>query len=333
MPVQTPVSADVSVGDATKAPVQNLLRDDVQQALRATDFGTDAQIQAITPAVGDAAIATDTGTFYICRVAGTWATLQGGGTVSVGRGHIDRLALSVAAGDTLTLGISTGVCRSDDTGFSISFTTALTKNLADVFATGTGNGGRKSGDNLDTNKWFYVYAIFDEAGVEANDIYVTVDKNWVSPITLPTDFDRQRYIGAIHYTHATAEIEDFFQRGDFFRFKAPQTDVTADSAGTGGTFKTGVLTVPSVEDGVLAHLLVHVVSGGGGGGATGGIVRTPGAGDAGIENAVVVPGGAAEYCSVLTNEDGEIESTILGVWSSITITVLGWEDQRGKNAA
>ena len=124
-------------------------------------------------------------------------------------------------------------------------------------------------------------------------------------------------------------IRPYTQRGDYFRWTDPVQSVN-DGSGTPGTFKTVTLRVPGAEDGVIAHLAVRVTSGSG---ATAGIVRTPGASDSLVTDAVVVPGGAAEYCSVLTNEDGEIEYTILGGWSNISITVLGWEDQRGKNAA
>jgi hypothetical protein len=328
MPVQSPTSSDVAVGDATKAAVQNLLRADAVQALRAVDYGTDAQIQAVTPAKGDAALATDTGIFYICSVAGTWGVLQGGGTVAVGRGHIDGLHMSVAS-DTMTLNIATGVCRSDDATWSIALGTGFTKTLSDVFAADTGNGMRRSSDPLTSDAWFYIYAMADSSGVEDVDIFASTVRAWGGTVGQPSAYDKVRYIGAVYYDTPTVQIRPYTQRGDYFRWTDPVNSIN-DGSGTPGTFETGTLRVPGAEDGVIAHLAVRVTSGSG---ATAGIVRTPGAGDNLATDAVVVPGGAAEYCSVLTDGNGQVEYTILGGWSNISITVLGWEDQRGKNAA
>lgn len=329
MPVQNPDSSDVSVGDATKATDYNTLRDDVQQALRALDFGTNDQVLAISPAVGDAALATDTEIFYVCLTAGIWQTLDSNGNIAVGRGQIDGLQYAVG-GDTLNITLAVGAARSTDNVVSIGYTTALTKDLADVYADGANNGMRDSADSLDADKWFYLYAIFDNEGTKSNDLFASTKRVWDGDtLILPTGFERSRYIGGKFYKNSTNEILDFFQRGDYFRFKTPVTDVN-DSSGTPSTFKTVTLTVPGVEDGVIAHLAVQVSIGGG---AKGAIVRTPGAADSGEPNGSVTAGAAAEYMQVLTDKDGQIEYTILDNWSTIKITVLGWEDQRGKNAA
>lgn len=329
VPIQSPDSSDVSIGGATKADEYNILRDDVQQALRALDFGTDAQVLAITPSVGDAALATDTETFYVCLTAGVWQTIQGGGSIAVGRGHIDGLGYAVSGG-TLTVALAAGAARSTDNTVSIGFTAALSKDLASVYADGDGNGMRDSADSLSASKWFYLYTIFDDEGSKANDLFASTKRVWDGDtLILPTGFERSRYIGGIFYKNSTNEVLPSVQRGDYFRFTTPVTDVN-DGSGTPGTFKTAVLTVPGVENGVIVHLTVQVSTGSG---ATAGIVRTPGAADSGESNAGVVAGAAAEYMQVLTGEDGQIEYTILGGWSNIKITVLGWEDQRGKNAA
>ncbi len=335
MPVQNPDSSDVAVGDATKAPDYNTLRDDVQQALRALDFGTNSQILAISPAVGDAALATDTDIFYVCLTAGLWQTIEGGGNIAVGRGHIDGLGYGVS-GDTLTIELAAGAARSTDNVASIGFTSsgsggiALTKDLAAVYADGEGNGMRDSADSISASKWFYLYTLLDDQGSKASDMIASTKRVWDGDtLILPTGFERSRYIGGIFYENATNEILSFSQRGDYFRFTTPVDDLD-DASGTPGTFETVTLTVPGVEDGVIAHLAVRVHVGSG---ATAGIVRTPGAADSGVGNAVVVPGGAAEYVQVLTDKDGKVEYTILGGWSRILISVLGWEDQRGKNAS
>ncbi len=330
MPVQSPTSATVAVGDATKADVRNLVRADAIQALRAVDFGTDSEIQAISPNKGDAALATDTGIFYVCSVAGTWGILQGGGTVAVGRGHIDGLQMSSAA-DTLTINIATGVCRSEDASWSIALGSGFTKTLEDVFAADPGNGMRRSTDNLTSADWFYIYAMADSASVENNDIFASTQRTWEGESAgAPSAYDQLRYIGAAYYDTPDVIIRPYTQRGDYFRWTDPVQSVAGDTIGTPSTFKTVTLRVPGAEDGVIAHLAVHVTSGSG---ATAGIVRTPGASDSLVTDGVVVPGVAAEFCTVLTNGDGQVEYSILGGWSEISITVLGWEDQRGKNAA
>jgi hypothetical protein len=329
MPVQNPTSADVAVGDATKAAVRNLVRADAIQALRAVDFGTEAEVLAITPAVGDAALATDTGIFYVCSVAATWGVLQGGGTVAVGRGHIDGLQMSAAA-DTLTINIAQGVCRSNDATWSIALGAGFTKTLEDVFAADTGNGMRRSADPLTAATWFYIYALADSDSVENVDIFASTNRTWEGQSAgAPSAYDKLRYVGAVYYDTPAVIIRPYTQRGDYFRWTDPVQGAD-EGSGTPGTFKTVTLRVPGAEDGVIAHLAVRVTSGSG---ATAGIVRTPGASDSLVTDAVVVPGGAAEYCSVLTNGDGQVEYTILGGWSNISITVLGWEDQRGKNSA
>lgn len=329
MPVQTPDSLDVSIGGATKANDYNTLRDDVQQALRALDFGTNDQVLAISPAVGDAALATDTEVFYVCLTAGVWQTIQGGGSIAVGRGHIDGLGY-VVSGDTLSVSLAAGAARSTDNTVSIGFTAAIAKTLENVYADGSGNGMRDSADSLAASKWFYLYTIFDDEGSKANDLFASTKRVWEGDtLTLPTGFERSRYIGGIFYENSTSEVLPFFQRGDYFRFHTPVLDLV-DGTGVAGTFETVTLTVPGVEDGVIAHLAVVVATGSG---ATAGIVRTPGASDNTVASAVVVPGAAAEYVQVLTDKDGQVEYSILGGWSSISITVLGWEDQRGKNAS
>ena len=328
MPVQSPDSSDVTIGGATRADDYNTLRDDVQQALRALDFGTNSQVLAISPAVGDAALATDTKIFYVCLTAGVWQTIEGGGNIAVGRGYIDGLGYAVSGG-TLTVALAAGAARSTDNSVSIGYTAALSKDLESVYADGDTNGMRDSADNLSASKWFYLYTIFDDEGSKDNDLFASTKRVWEGDtLTLPTGFERSRYIGGIFFDIATTEVLPFSQRGDYFRFTTPVTDVN-DGSGTPGTFETATLTVPGAEDGVIAHLAVRVTSGSG---ATAGLVRTPGASDSGVSNAVVVPGAAAEYVQVLTDKDGKVEYTILGGWSNISITVLGWEDQRGKNA-
>ncbi len=337
MPVQTPDSIDVVIGNATKAPDYNVLRDDMEQALRALDFGTAAQIAGITPSVGDAALATDTKSLYVCLTASIWTLVEGGGDVAVGRGYIDGLTLS-RPGDTLEIAIAKGAARSDDNTVSMGFGDALVKDLSSVFATGSNNGMRDPNVSWPpSSQWFYLYAIFDDAGVEENDIFATDDRVWAGDtLTLPTDFDKQRYIGAVYYDSAANEILDFFQRGDYFRLKDPIKDLDAGNPGAANVYTLLTLTVPQVEDGVMAHLSIWMDSISGGGNM-GGIVRPPGAGDSLQIEASVLQSSVGQYGVSLTDEDGQVEWGIANQvgahYSTVTITTIGWEDQRGKNAA
>jgi len=337
MPVQTPDSIDVVVGEATKAPDYNTLRDDVEQALRAMDFGTSAQIAGITPSVGDAAHATDTAVFYVCLAAGIWTPITGGGNTAVGRGYIDGLTMSLG-GDTLSISVAAGAARSDDNATSLGLDAAIEKTLYDVFAEGDAAGMRDSAVSWPpSSQWFYLYLIHDEAGAVVNDIFATDDREWEGDtVDMPAAYDRKRYIGAVYYDASANEILDFWQLGDYFRFKTPPAPDIDEEPSAVNEFALRTLTVPGVEDGVIAHVTMYIVPISGGGGMSG-IVRPPGAGDNSADHGLVKQSEAAQAAYVLTDGDGQVEFAIVNTsWQFDTpmkVTVLGWEDQRGKNAA
>lgn len=165
---------------------------------------------------------------------------SGGGFIP--RGYISGLLLGVAAIDEdHDINVGPGKCRDYADSEDMVRASAITKQCDANWAVGSAAGGLLSG-SLDASS---VYGIWLIKRTDTGVVDVGVEKNKVSPddtITLPTNYDKQRFIGGF-FTDGSANIKKFYHRsGGLILFETPSTDVV-DSTITSGSPEVGTMRV------------------------------------------------------------------------------------------
>lgn len=124
--------------------------------------------------------------------------------------------------------VSAGIMTFDDGTGQVRLATSLTKSTANDFANG---GLLPNGTVLQTNTWYYVFAIYSTA---SNLVNFYADTSKTSP-TLPTSpnvYDKKQYRGAF-YVDASGNIIEFQQLGrNYFAYKNRFAEYSAN-IGTG----------------------------------------------------------------------------------------------------
>lgn len=152
------------------------------------------------------------------------------------RGQIGGLALSNNAGDaTNDIDTAAGMATDSTHLYSMVLATALTKRLDAAWAVGTNQGGLDTGSIANADYYVYLIQRLDTGVVD-----VIFSASAVAP-TLPTNYERYRYIGA--FIRASATIRPFRQNGDTFKYK---TSVNSYNNTTGSVpYATLVTAVPA----------------------------------------------------------------------------------------
>jgi hypothetical protein len=312
-------SSDVAVDEVVQAKQHNTLRDDVVNALAGLDYASETEILAETPAVGDTAFAMDTGALYLCLVAGTWTLWVDPPGQAPSTNYWDGLKLTVAANSLVTLGRGSARNIQDTASINQDLDVQYAKKLDEEWAAGNWAGMRDPNYTLAAKRWFNLYLLGKSSDPSAFDLYasgVATD----STLTLPAGWTTYAFIGAVYWDGGG--IREFIHRGREFRWKQPQLDVDANAVGTPGTFQTQALSIPITgKTNTLVRCIVSCTGGGV-------VLRTPGTTDAGTNETTVMANRNA-YVELLTNSDGEIEYTMTGAWGTVSITTIGWDDERG----
>lgn len=314
-------SDDVAVGDVVQAKQHNTLRADVTNALGGVDYASEATILATSPAVGDVAFAIDNGALYLCLVAGTWTLWVDPPGQAPSSNYWDGLKLTLVSNSSLQIG--RGSARNlQDTASINQGTQVYTKKLDLEWSIGNGGGMRDANFTLAAKRWFNLYLLGKSSDPGAVDLFasgVATDSALIS--SLPVDWDTYAFIGAVYWDGGG--IQEFIHRGREFRWKLPQLDVDANSTGTADVFETAVLTIPITgKTNTLVRCIVSCTG-------SGVVLRTPGTLDAGV-NETTVTAGRNAYVELLTDKDGQIEYTMPSVWGEVSITTIGWDDERGS---
>lgn len=124
--------------------------------------------------------------------------------------------------------ISAGVMTFDDGSGEVLLPTNLTKSTANDFANG---GLLPNGAVLQTNTWYYVFAIYSSASNLVGFYADTSKTNPTLPIA-PNNYDKKQYRGAF-YVDASGNIIEFQQLGrNYFAYKNRFVEYSAN-IGTG----------------------------------------------------------------------------------------------------
>ena len=140
----------------------------------------------------------------------------------VSRGSIQGLTYSNNVADaTNDIDIAVGAAMDGTNTRMMVLAAALTKKLDAAWAVGTNQGGLDTGAIADTD-----YFIWQIERSDTGVVDVGFDVSASSP-TMPTNYDRKRYIGAIIRSGAT--IRPFTQVGNLFLYT---TEVSVESGTT-----------------------------------------------------------------------------------------------------
>ena len=158
------------------------------------------------------------------------------------RNYITGLRISNnGTNPTYAIDIAVGAAM-DTTGVEIleQTTAALTKNINASWAVGDGNGGLDDGTvAADT-----VYAVWLIADVTNNVVDALFSTAFtLSSVSLPTNYTLAQLIGAV-CTDGSSNILDFRQRGDYFQYDVPITDLSGQAIADSSTANTPVSAPP-----------------------------------------------------------------------------------------
>jgi len=242
---------------------------------------------------------------------------------------ITGLTLSNNAGDANNdIDIAAGRVGSDSGDYNLILTSARIKQLDAAWAVGTNQGGLDTGVKA-VSTWYHVFAI---GRVDTHVVDVLFSASATAP-TMPADYTKKRRIGAIR-TNSSGNIIGFLQYGDQFAWKSPPF-LDVDDATLTTARKD--YTLSGVPGGVVVEAIVNLR------------INNAAAFVAYISNtnltdlapnATALPLGtmgsanstnglAAKLC-LLTNASAQISARSTAANTSIKVTVLGWNDPRGK---
>lgn len=161
------------------------------------------------------------------------------------RGYIDGIILSNAADSDhdITFGIGAVTLSS---GLLVSFASALTKQIDATWAAGTNHGGLFSG-TVSNATWYHCFII-------RKDSDGSLDAGFDTSLTasnIPSGYTAYRRVGSI-LTNASANIIQFIQRGDEFRWYSTDRQDSTPTLTTTATAFT--LSVPPIA-GIVAKII------------------------------------------------------------------------------
>lgn len=144
----------------------------------------------------------------------------GGGASGLPTGYLTGLVTAINVGSPLTdIDIGTGAARSSDDQEDIRLTSALTKELDNVWVAGTGVGGRASGAALAADTWYHMFVITNGTDVDAGfDTSISATN-----LLADSGYTQFRRIGSV-LTNGSSEIISYIQNGSEFRWSSPRED-------------------------------------------------------------------------------------------------------------
>jgi hypothetical protein len=153
--------------------------------------------------------------------------------------YIGGLITSRDAGDTdHDVNITAGSCRDDGDAANMRLSSEITKQIDAVWSLGDDAGGLDTGTV--TNDTMYAVWLIRRSDTGVVDALFST--SFTSP-TMPTNYDQKRLIAAIK-TDGSANIIDYVQSGDYFRYLEGAIQDVNDTTITNVTFETGTLSVP-----------------------------------------------------------------------------------------
>ena len=283
-------------------------------------------VTSITLGVGQSVILISTGSKWYGMLTGN----------VLPRGYIDGLILSNDSGDTVNdINITAGSCRDSSDNVDIVLAAEITKKIDVDWVVADDQGGFPSALTLTNDTWYHVFVVKKTDG--------TVDAGFDTSLTaanLLTDmgatYVEYRRIGSVLY--GTATIVQFIQAGDWTLWSVPGQDFS-DSVGTTPETKTLGFVPPDVR--VVADLALSVAKpavANNSGVATspdqGTIASAPGG--AVIAGGILNPAPAtaitfAGRALVVTNTSAQVVVVAGQVTSTLTVSVQGYQDFRGKD--
>lgn len=199
----------------------------------------------------------------------------------------------------------------DDTSFLLMNQSSAFTKTTGAWAVGTGNGGLDTGA-VAQNTWYYLYQI-ERPDTGIVDYLITA--TYASP-TMPANYTRKRYIGAIKTAAASTNILAFTQVGNEISWTTPPLDVNGTTLGTASST---TLTLGGVPNGykTQSHLRITTFRAAG----TSNAVYTPAS-----ETDAAASGSHVNCNESITNTGIACEIRII---ASTTQTILG----RASNAS
>jgi len=260
-----------------------------------------------------------------------WVVISGpvastsGISTSVMKGRIlYGLTIANSASDSLhDIDISAGASVSEDGSSVIELTSAITKQIDAAWAAGSNAGGLDTG-TVAASTWYYVFIIKNTSTGIVDALFST---SKTSP-TMPSGYTIKKRIGAV-LTDSSADIIQFIQTGNVFRWKTAVRDVNASNPGTSGVLHT--LSAPpdtiadisaSVYNGTTNRFYCLVTA----------IAETDSVPSASIFTLQSAHSATAfyntTYMSIVTDSNSQIRTrfSASGSLDNITIITLGWTD-------
>lgn len=146
---------------------------------------------------------------------------------------------------------STGECA-DATGVArITLSSIMIKDIRNVWAAGTTNGGRASAVSLTDATWYRLYVISDGTNVDAGYDTSVQAANLLSD----SGYSYYRYLGSVYYVDGTDYIRYAYNTDDLFVWQTVQQDANATALPLNTTVDI-TLSVPSAP---LVEARVSVV--------------------------------------------------------------------------
>lgn len=243
--------------------------------------------------------------------------------------------LTLSRSSATVLAVAAGFCIDSTNTIGITLG-AFTKSTAGTWVTGTGNNGMGTGLTIANSTTYHVFAIINGG---AADFYFDTSASAANKPASTTAFRR---IGSFR-TNGSAQIIDFVQDGDEFRWLTAVADISSTNPGTSAVTRT--LTVPT---GVRVRAIVSArLSAGSDAENAVGLLsdlsvsdQAPGSGffNVGVFAALNTSGGSslggAGELYIFTNTSAQIRSRIntSGASTNLAISTLGWIDRRGRDA-
>ena len=214
------------------------------------DLTTDA-----TPTFATVKLTTGASSGYLLTSAAdgtaSWAAAA---TSGVPRSYLAGLKMTNAADTDHDITIAVGTARDSSNTYDLTLASAMTKRIDAGWAAGSTNGGMATG-SVANDTWYHVHLIRKTSDASIDAMFDTS----VTASHVPTGYVAYRRIGSVQ-TDGSANIKQFVQDGDMFRWVTPVLDVSETNSGATALTRT-LLTPLGVR--TLATMNVYVESGGG----------------------------------------------------------------------
>lgn len=235
--------------------------------------------------------------------------------VNVPRSYLAGLTLSRAS--ATTLGVAAGVCR-DSTNVQTISLSAGTIDCGTTGANGLDTGA------LANNTWYSAFAIAKTDGTVAR-----LASTSLSSPTMPSGYTLLRRLGFFK-TNGSAQIVDFIQIGDLFRWVTPALDINTTIGTVSG------LHLVNVPTGMKIEAILNVEASGTG---TSVLVSAPDTTDVASDlTAAPLPNLAwtsshqgATQMNIVTNTSGQVRGVAGAATTTFRMSAQGWIDRRGRD--